>query len=85
MLLPKYHAYANVMQDGESTGWMSIRTQPPTQTQQHAADSYAASQERYGVPAEQTERDLVQLIYPEKADPSSEAEDSGQPVGRVKR
>ncbi len=47
----------NVMQDGESTGWMSIRTQPPTKTLQHAADAYAASQERYGVPAEQTERD----------------------------
>lgn len=85
MLLPKYHAYANVMQDGDSTGWMSVRTLPPTPTQQHAADAYAASQERYGVPAEQTERDLVQLIYPDTPDLGAEADDVSAPVGRVKR
>lgn len=85
MLLPKYHAYANVMQDGESTGWISIRTYPPTPTQQHSAEAYAASQERYGVPAEQTEHDLVKLIYPDAFEPGSEADDSNAPVGRVKR
>lgn len=85
MLLPKYHAYANVMQDGDSTGWMSIRTLPPTPTQQHATDAYAASQERYGVPAEQTEHDLIQLIHPDAAEPGSGASDVSAPIGRMKR
>ncbi|MGO2140780.1 MAG: type IV secretory system conjugative DNA transfer family protein [Leucobacter sp.] len=85
MLLPKYHAYANLMQDSESTGWMSIRTYPPTLAQQHSVEAYAASQERYGVPAEQTERDLVQLIYPDISEPDVEADDMSAPVGRVKR
>lgn len=88
MLLPRFQAYANVMQHGENTGWISIRTSLPTRVSQDPVESYAASQERYGVPAEQTERELVQLIYPDMAEASGRNGDEAapdEPVGRVKR
>lgn len=84
MLLPKYHAYANVMQAGDSTGWMSIRTRPPTPEVSDAADVYAHAHERYGVAAADTERDLVNLINPDSAELTNEGE-TAPPIGRVKR
>lgn len=84
MQLPKYHAYANVMQQGENTGWVSIATLPPSPARCDPADTYAASHERYGVPAETTEQDLLQLLDPDP-EPVEAAGDSGVPVGRVKR
>lgn len=86
MLLPKYHAYANVMQDGENTGWVTIQTLPPSPTRHDAAEMYAASHARYGVDAKDTERDLIDLIEytPDGQDPAADTETT-QPVGRVKR
>lgn len=78
LLLPKYQAYANLMQGGQNTGWMTITTRPPTSPSSDAAEVYAASQAKYGVPSERTEQEILSLITPDIP------EDSG-PVGRVKR
>ncbi|MCS4275134.1 hypothetical protein M2390_000292 [Mycetocola sp. BIGb0189] len=84
MQLPKYHAYANVMQQSENTGWMSIATLPPSPARRDPADTYAASHERYGVPSETTEQELLQLLDADP-EPVESAGDSSVPVGRVKR
>lgn len=83
MLLPKYHAYANVMQDSQNTGWMSIRTRPPSPARQEPVEIYAASQATYGVAATQTEQDILALI--EDASPQQETGADDAPVGRAKR
>lgn len=86
MLLPKYHAYANVMQSGDSTGWVAIRTLPPSRELQDPIDIYAASHATYGVDAARTEQELISLIG-DQAPPgkTSAAEADGGVVGRVKR
>lgn len=82
LLLPKYHAYANVMQNGQGTGWIFIATTPPPTAVSDPAAIYAAAHERYGIPAADTEqqiRDLIAPTTPDYTDP-----DDG-PVGRTKR
>lgn len=85
LLLPKYHAYANVMQAGDNTGWMSIRTKPAPPETSDAADMYAHAHNRYGVSVADTERDLISLITPEPAEAASDSVEAESPVGRVKR
>ncbi|QWT22958.1 type IV secretion system DNA-binding domain-containing protein [Subtercola sp. PAMC28395] len=82
LLLPKYHAYANVMQHGQSTGWMSIATSPPPPATGDPAAIYAASHERYGVPAAETEQQIRALIAPTTPDYTDP--DDG-PIGRTPR
>lgn len=84
MLLPKYHAYANVMQDSQNTGWLSIRTRPPSPAKQEPVEVYAASQAAYGVAAAETERDILGLIE-ETAPKQEETGTDSAPVGRTKR
>lgn len=83
MQLPKYHAYANVLQRGEATGWVTIKTRPPSVPVNDPAAIYAASHERYGVSAEETERQILNLIE----QPSDDGDDSetSDGIGRVKR
>lgn len=81
MLLPRFHAYANVLQNGESSGWITIATRPQPAATGDAATLYAASHQRYGVPAEETERYILSLITPTAPD---EPEDDA-PIGRTKR
>lgn len=84
MLLPAYHAYTNVMQDGHQTGWITIKTAPPSAPLVNATEVYAASHVRYGIPAEQTEAEILSLIdvghQTDTEDPEPNA-----PIGRVKR
>ncbi|PPF44872.1 hypothetical protein C5B85_09035 [Pseudoclavibacter sp. AY1F1] len=82
LLLPKYHAYANLMQNGNSTGWISIATTPPRPASSDAAAIYAVSHERYGVPASDTEQQIRDLIAPTTAD-FSDSDDG--PIGRSRR
>lgn len=82
LLLPKYHAYANVMQHGQGTGWMSIATAPPPVAINDPAAIYAASHERYGVPAAETEQHIRNLIAPVTPD---YAETDDGPIGRTTR
>lgn len=84
-LLGPYQAYAQLMQHGIPTDWFSIRTQPAGPSLGPAADLYAASQDRYGLPADQTEQQLVNLTRTSvqhtdaQADPGPWAE---APIGR---
>lgn len=82
LLLPKYHAYANVMHHGQSTGWISIATAPPGVAISDPAAIYAASHARYGVSAAQTETQIRSFIAPSAPD-HAHLEDG--PIGRTER
>ena len=64
LLLPKYQAYVNLMQDSQNTGWFSIQTCPPPREISSPGDVYFVSHQRYGVPAEETEKALSRLLTP---------------------
>ena len=60
-LLPQYQAYATVMHHGHRSGWFSLATRPAPPAVRDPALLYAASHARYGIPAEQTEAELIAL------------------------
>ena len=60
-LLAQYQAYASVMHHGRRSGWFSLATRPAPPAVRDPALLYAASHARYGVPAEQTEAELIAL------------------------
>lgn len=60
-LLAQYQAYATVMHQGRRSGWFSLATRPAPPAVRDPALLYAASHARYGIPAEQTEADLIAL------------------------
>lgn len=82
MQLPKYHAYANILQNGASTGWMTIRTRPPGAESSDTAAVYAASHQRYGVAAAETERQILNLI---EAASEDEPDAPAGTIGRTRR
>ena len=60
-LLAQYQAYATVMHQGSRSGWFSLATRPAPPAVRDPALLYAASHARYGIPAEQTEAELIAL------------------------
>ena len=60
-LLAQYQAYATVMHQGRRSGWFSLATRPAPSAVRDPALLYAASHARYGIPAEQTEAELIAL------------------------
>ena len=60
-LLAQYQAYATVMNHGHRSGWFSLATRPAPPAVRDPALLYAASHARYGIPAKQTEADLITL------------------------
>lgn len=60
-LLAQYQAHATVMHHGRRSGWFSLATRPAPPAVRDPALLYAASHARYGVPAEQTEAELIAL------------------------
>lgn len=62
MILPRYEIYTSFQSGGKSTGWISGRTFPPSPPLQMAAEIVATSQTRYGVPAEDTEAELIRMM-----------------------
>ena len=80
MTLPRYQVYTTMQVHGKSTGWVSANTLPPPDPIQLPAELKAGSMARYGVPAEQTEAELIQLITPPQAQPDPIVTDS--PIGR---
>ena len=60
-LLAQYQAYATVMHHGHRSGWFSLATRPAPPAVRDPALLYAASHARYGIPAEQTEAELIAL------------------------
>ena len=60
-LLAQYQSYATVMHHGCRSGWFSLATRPAPPAVRDPALLYAASHARYGIPAEQTEAELIAL------------------------
>ena len=60
-LLAQYQAYATVMHHGRRSGWFSLATRPASPAVRDPALLYAASHARYGIPAKQTEAELIAL------------------------
>lgn len=78
--LPAYHAYATLMQQGRSTGWLSVTTRPAPPARQEPASLYAASHQRYGVPAARTEQQLINLTNPSHQAPPPSGQQSRPPT-----
>jgi hypothetical protein len=71
LALPRYAIYANLMREGQSTGWVSGRTLPPPPVTSDPLELAEHSQRRYGVGA------------PSIAPPQATNED--MPLGRKRR
>lgn len=80
MSLPRYHIYTSYQSGGKHTGWISGTTIPPGEPTQLAADLKAKSMSRYGVPAEETEKALIQLFT--KTEPHPPEKVADMPIGR---
>lgn len=62
MALPRYQIYASFQSGGKNTGWVQGRTLPPPPALRDAADLKAISQAAYGIPAEQTEEEYLNIF-----------------------
>ena len=80
MTLPRYQVYTMFQSGGRSTGWISGKTLPPEKPLRMAAELKAESAKRYGVPAEQTEKELISILSPATANPAVDV--TAAPVGR---
>ena len=76
MTLPRYQIYATFQCGGRSTGWISGKTLPPEPALRMAAELKAESAKRYGVPAEQTEKTLIEMLRPAEQKPAAEVASS---------
>ena len=83
MTLPRYEIYTCFQSGGKSTGWISGRTLPPPEPLRMAAELKAESMKRYGVPAEQTEAELIRRMTRVEAEPDPIVTDA--PIGRRKK
>ena len=83
MTLPRYEIYTTFGSGGKSTGWISGRTYPPPSPIRMAAELKAESMRRFGVPAEETEAALIQLMT--KAPPASDPVVEASPIGRRRK
>lgn len=68
MTLPKYHIYSNFLVNGRSTGWVYGQTAPPAEALRMPAEARARSQEHYGKPQEEVEKELRQVLLIEQRD-----------------
>ena len=83
MSLPRYHIYTSFQSDGKSTGWISGQTLPPSPPLRMAVEFKAESMKRYGVPSEQTEAELIQILSMKETPPEPNIINS--PIGRKKK
>ena len=83
MTLPRYQIYATFQSGGRNTGWVSGQTLPPDPPLRMAAELKAESAKRYGVPAEQTEKELIKILSPAEPEPNPTVADA--PIGRRQR
>ncbi len=83
MTLPRYQIYTSFQAGGKNTGWISGQTLPPAPPIRMAAEIKAESMKRYGVPAEETEANLIRLMTRPEPEPDPVVTDS--PIGRKKK
>lgn len=83
MSLPRYHIYTSFQSGGRNTGWISGQTMPPSPPFCFAAELKAESMNRYGVPAEQTEAELIQMMT--KQEPQPDPNIINSPIGRKRK
>lgn len=83
MTLPRYQIYTTFQSGGRSTGWISGQTLPPSPSIRMAAECKAESMKRYGVPAEETEAELIHIMSPREPEPDPIVADA--PIGRRKK
>lgn len=83
MTLPRYQIYTTFQSGGRSTGWISGQTLPPSPSIRMAAECKAESMKRYGVPAEETEAELIHIMSPREPEPDPIV--AGAPIGRRKK
>ncbi len=83
MSLPRYHIYTIFQSGGHSTGWISGKTLAPSPPIRMAAELKAESMKRYGVPAEQTEAELIRMMS--RPDPEPDPVVTEAPIGRRKK
>ena len=83
MTLPRYEIYTSFQSGGKSTGWISGKTLPPPEPIRMAAELKAESMKRYGVPAEQTEVELIRMMTRMCPEPDPVITDA--PIGRRKK
>ena len=82
MVLPRYQIYASIQTNGRSTGWVQGKTLPPPPALREAAELKAMGQTTYGIPAEQIEKDYLNLFTVN----SASAENPGDVnIGRRKK
>lgn len=82
MSLPRYHIYTTFMAGGKSTDWFSATTLPPPEPIRIPAEAKALSQQKYGKPSEEVEKEIIAALYPESD--SSEADKYLDPTGNTK-
>jgi hypothetical protein len=80
MLLPRFGVYAQLMNSGHSTGWISGQTTPASPITTNAEQIRAASAETYGLSAAEVEAEVVEAIGLK-----GESEDSDEPEAPVGR
>ena len=83
MTLPRYQIYTTFQSGGRNTGWISGQTLPPSPSIRMAAECKAESMKRYGVPAEETEAELIHIMSPREPEPDPIVADA--PIGRRKK
>ena len=83
MTLPRYQIYTTFQSGGRSTSWISGQTLPPSPSVRMAAECKAESMKRYGVPAEETEAELIHIMSPREPEPDPIVADA--PIGRRKK
>lgn len=83
MTLPRYQIYTAFQSGGRSTGWISGQTLPPSKPIRMAAECKAESMRRYGVPAEETEAELIRIMS--RAEPEPDPVVADAPIGRRKK
>ncbi|MDE6981521.1 MAG: type IV secretory system conjugative DNA transfer family protein, partial [Lachnospiraceae bacterium] len=82
MVLPRYQIYASIQTNGRSTGWVQGKTLPPPPALREATELKAMSQTAYGIPAEQIEKDYLNLFTVNNA---SAENPGGVNIGRRKK
>ena len=62
LMLPRFHAYTHLLQDGKSTGWLSAKTFPAAPPIRSAHEVKAISMAAYGRDVKEVEREYMRVL-----------------------